>query len=414
MTSFGRGRPLIPFAAALTVVGIAVLSFSMSGKRQALASPPPLPSRLHKAITRASCSLPVAQQLKAVKTFREMLPVFRHPRCFNCHGGLDITDSIRHEGAEFVPKGMNPRAMLTAEKRKELHEQCDLCHTEVRGSMTRLDGTQLAGWMVAPQPMLWNGKSDERLCLDMKRFEENADSFVSHIKTDHGEVQFIEAAYHGVRALSPKERTSRGIVPEPPPGSQSDLVAKARKWKELLEGQWKEQPECGCVLPQIRLQIHHRSEIDPTHATHRLGWVGFSGEANFEVSLAAVHEAEGRIYFRGEKSLFRPLQTYFADKRCKGTASQQEEWLWTAEVDMASEEMTLQWSSTRSEEKGEGECITGGYRSQVPLDPLLFGGQSLEPLVLPLDRDTVQVTGEEEDGSAREWLKIKVIAAPAK
>ena len=408
MTLRERGRRLIPFAFALTASGFAVLSFSTTGQRAALASPPPLPPRLLTAISGPSCPLPVDQQVKAVKAFREMMPVFRHPRCFNCHGGLDITDSTKHEGAEFVPDGMNPRALMTPPQRKALHENCDVCHSSVRGAMTRLDGTQLAGWLMAPEPMMWTGKSDERLCLDAKRFEAVPDSFVDHVLTDHGEVQFIEAAYHGVRGLSPKDRTANGIVPEPPPGSQRDLVAKARKWVQLVDGHWKkasgttEPSECGCVLPKIKLQVHHRSAIDPTHVTHRTGWVGFSGDANFEVSLAAVHEAQGRIYYTGEKSLVRSLHPYFVDKRCQGTASQKEEWLWSAEVDTASEKMTLRWSSTSSKEKGQAECITGGHRTRMPLEPSIFGGQSEEPLVMPLDIDTAQVTGKEEHGSGQE------------
>ena len=74
--------------------------------------------------------------------------------------------------------------------------------------------------------------------------------------------------------------------------------------------------------------------------------------------------------------------------------------------------MTLRWSFTSSEEKGQAECITGGHRTRMPLEPSIFGGQSLDPLVMPLDSETVQVTGKEEQGSGQEWLKIKVIGAP--
>jgi hypothetical protein len=88
--------------------------------------------------------------------------------------------------------------------------------------------------------------------------------------------------------------------------------------------------------------------------------------------------------------------------------------MWSAEVDTASEKMKLQWSFTTSEEEGRAECITGGHRTRMPLEPSIFGGQSLEPLVMPLDSETVQVTGKEEKGSGREWVTIKVVAAPGK
>ena len=417
MPSWDRGPRLIPVA--LLLIGVAFMGFSPPGQGPATAPPPPLPPRLLNAIKGPSCSLPVGQQIKAVTAFREMMPVFRHPRCFNCHGGMDITDSTRHEGAEFVPDGMDPRALLTAPQRRDLHENCDLCHSSVRGTMSRQDGTQLAGWLVAPQPMLWTGKSDETLCLDMKRFEAVPDSFVDHMETDHGEVQFIEAAFHGVRGLSPKERTARGIVPEPPPGNQRSLVAKARKWVQLVDGHWKEGPgtrepsQCGCVLPQIKLQVYHRSAIDPNHISHRAGQIGFSGDADFEVTLTAVHEAQGRVWYTGTKSLVRPLRVYHAAPGCRGTASEKEDWLWSAEVDAQSEQMTLEWGFTTSEERGQSVCIRGGYRSEMPLDPSIFGGQSDEPLVMPLDSAaTRELTAKEEDGSGQEWLKVKVLEVP--
>ena len=181
---------------------------------------------------------------------------------------------------------------------------------------------------------------------------------------------------------------------------------------DLVGDGYTASPECGCVVPDIKLQVEHRSAIDPTHITHRAGHVGFSGDAKFEVTLAKVHEAQGRIWYQGTKSLVRPLQVYFVATGCQGTASEREDWLWSVEVDTASEKMKLQWGFTTSEEKGEGVCTRGGHRSRMPLYPSIFGGQSLEPLVMPLDRDTAQVTEKEEHGNGLEWLKIKVIAAP--
>ena len=109
----------------------------------------------------------------------------------------------------------------------------------------------------------------------------------------------------------------------------------------------------------------------------------------------------------------RPLQVYFAAKGCQGTASEREDWLWSAEVDSASEKMKLQWGFTTSEEKGEGVCTGGGHSSRMPLDPSIFGGQSDESLVIPLDSGaTKEITAKEDHGSGQEWLKIKVIAAP--
>ena len=323
MTRRERGRRLVPFAAALTVVGVVVLSFSTSGHRPALAAPPLMPQRPLDAMSAPACPLPVGQQIKSVKAFGKMLPTFRHPRCINCHGGLDIK-SKRHPGYEHArafPK--DPRKdLLTMPERADLHANCDVCHTNIKGELTRLDGTKLTGWLVAPMPMNFvdrtgKKKSDKEMCLQMKRFEPTGTQFVDHLKTDHGEIKFIEAAFNGDRALDSANLVDHKIRIQKPPGSQASLIELAQTWvKEVGDG-YTASPECGCVVPNIKLQVHHRSAIDPTHVTHRAGWVGFSGDANFEVSMAAVHEAQGRIYYTGEKSLVRSLQPYFADKRCQ-------------------------------------------------------------------------------------------------
>jgi hypothetical protein len=153
--------------------------------------------------------------------------------------------------------------------------------------------------------------------------------------------------------------------------------------------------------------------MDPSHFTHRSGWVGFSGTVDYEVTLTPVHEAQGRIWYQGEKSVVRPLQVYYVARGCRGTASEKEDWLWSAEVDSASDQMKLQWGFTTSEEKGEGVCITGGYRSRAPLNPSIFGGGNHEPLQVPLDSGaTGQFTAKEEQGSGQEWLTVKVMAVP--
>ena len=191
MTPTGRGHRLIPFAVALTAIGVAFLGFSTPGQRPAHAAPAPLPSRLLMAISGGSCPLSVGQQVKAVKAFEEMMPVFRHDRCFNCHGNFDIT-SEQHEGSDVAQEsGLDPRSFLTIQERKKLHAGCGGCHSNVKGSLTRRDGTKLDGWLVAPKPMLWDDKDDEELCMQMKQFEPTGAQFVDHLKTDHNEIDSL-------------------------------------------------------------------------------------------------------------------------------------------------------------------------------------------------------------------------------
>ena len=134
----------------------------------------------------SSCPVPIGKQMEAIGAFAEMLPVFRHPRCMNCHGGLDIM-SERHPGADDIVPMANPLDV----------EQCQQCH----------DG--LPGWRQPGSPVFFVDKSDEELCLQMKRFESTGDKFVEHIFNDHGDIQFIAAGFVGDRALGEELTGSR-------------------------------------------------------------------------------------------------------------------------------------------------------------------------------------------------------------
>jgi len=87
MRSFLNGRAgagTVISLAAIVVVGM----FSMRLARQQ-ASPTPL------------------------QLFQKMLPVVRHPRCMNCHGGVNPADSTKHGGGAITV------------------EACEQCHTDV-------------------------------------------------------------------------------------------------------------------------------------------------------------------------------------------------------------------------------------------------------------------------------------------
>ena len=81
--------------------------------------------------------------------------------------------------------------------------------------------------------MLWVGKDDEQLCISVKGFEENADSFISHIRCDHGEIEFVTAAFEGMRGLDSATMDLYDVVEERPPSSMAELIARpagGRSW----------------------------------------------------------------------------------------------------------------------------------------------------------------------------------------
>ena len=137
--------------------------------------------------------------------------------------------------------------------------------------------------------VLWTGKSDEDLCLDMKRFETDGAQFIDHMETDHKEIQFIEAAFNGDRALG-EALKAYGLVIEKPPGTQAELVAKARRWVNALNGIWKDPPECGCVRPKVELTM--KSEVTGTAN-------GGTIAGDFTATVALKADTPG-VTFRGE------------------------------------------------------------------------------------------------------------------
>lgn len=176
----------------------------------------------------------------AVKAFAEMLPVFRHDRCSNCHGGMDMFSGA-HPGADQLDEKLNPRTLpMTKEFVGKFENQCKDCH----------DG--LRGWTVTPPSLFFVDKDDEKLCMQMKGFgNDTGAKFVSHIQNDHGGIQFIAAGFAGDRALGKQGLKDHGLVAQPPPGTQLQLEARARNWVAWMGGNWVGDPACGCVMPKI-------------------------------------------------------------------------------------------------------------------------------------------------------------------
>jgi hypothetical protein len=125
MTARTRISPVHAALYAFGVVGIAgaSLGFSSSHPRPALAPPPKKSPLLLTGSDGPSCPLSIKQQVDAVKAFGEMLPVFRHPRCINCHGGLDPM-SDRHPGKGQIEDITDRDSLLAA---------CQDCHDGLKG-----------------------------------------------------------------------------------------------------------------------------------------------------------------------------------------------------------------------------------------------------------------------------------------
>jgi hypothetical protein len=255
-------------------------------------------------------------------------------------------------------------------------------------------------------------KSNEELCLQMKRMEENADSFESHIKKDHNTIQFIKAGYAGDRALGDEELARLELKREPPKGTQADLAAKASKWVKLLDGNWKEPPgtpasppsKCGCVMPEIKLEVHHTqiSEYPKGLPSKE------ESEAKFEVKLEPSGD-ERLNMFAGEHRLNREIKMTLPPT-CKGKASRQERWLVYALVDSVTGSIKVRHTAFDDEPKGEIVCNQGRGTARMGIFPGHVSMVNWET-VIPADSGSKTVTRNEM--GTRESLTITVLEVPA-
>lgn len=405
---FTRHDPL-SYAFALAILSVVYIAYA-SPQRNPPNSLVPL---LHARMTAsgASCGLPVGKQVRAVKAFAEMLPVFRHPRCANCHGDFDITSSDVHSGSVAANESkLDPRSLLTVPQRIALHQGCVTCHSQIQGKAVRqqlTSRTVVTGWMVPPAPMLWVGKDDEQLCMLVKGFEENADSFISHVRFDHGEIQFLKAAFEGKRALDSATMDLYDVVREPPPSSLAELITQGSKWAKLVDDQWKDSPECGCVMPKIKLKVEHTWMSDtPGGVPSRE-----SADAQFEAKLEPVGDARPN-YFQGEISYVRVVNMTLPSF-CTGKASVKERWRFTAFLDPESGSVRVWHARIPEEPSGEIVCRQGGGTARMLIDPgvvaSVFGAGEM---VIPADSTSKKVQGSMLN--VRESLAITVLEVPGK
>jgi hypothetical protein len=345
--------------------------------------------------------------VKAVKAFAEMMPVFRHPRCLNCHGGLDPY-SDRHPGSGALDE--LDLTLLTRELRDSVsRQQCGDCHDNIR----REDHpTKKGGWMIPNPPVFFvdgtgEAKSDEELCLQMKWMEPVADSFVSHIERDHGTIQFIEAGFEGDRALGDEGLIEAKLKKEPPPGTQLQLTEKARKWVGLVgkEG-YKSSRECGCVKPRIKLKVHHTQVLKVPYGIPSQE----SSEARFEVTLTPMGD-QRPDYHQGQFSQTREIKMTLP-AYCKGGARRQERWEFTARVDSASGDITV-WHHLLDEAPTGGlQCRTsrgtGGEPNAFPATGATVIGTG--EMVIPADSSRKTVRFRDRSMGFEESLTITVVA----
>lgn len=230
-----RARAITPLLVAFILLIVAFAWDSGPGTASATPSSRPVVQ------AGGSCPLTSAQVVNSVKTFARMMPVFRHPRCSNCHGGIprplpnNGEPSINHVGIVDMDSTDNNRT-------------CEECHVAEWGSPGAPD---------------WSG-SDVRLCQGLhRRFQGDAPKFLGHILNDNGDPPgFVDLGFKGERGLIDggktiyESETGRRLVAAKPPGTHAQFMQLARDWVAAQGGQFVGDAACGCVVDSVEIRFH--------------------------------------------------------------------------------------------------------------------------------------------------------------
>ncbi|HSE51196.1 MAG TPA: hypothetical protein VLB00_03355, partial [Gemmatimonadales bacterium] len=244
-------RAITPVLATLTGLVIAIGWDSGTGTVSATPAGGPVVQ------SGGSCPLTAAQELNSIKTFLKMMPVFRHPRCLNCHGGIPrpLPEMVR--GADGVIRRGPPvrHAGVVDMDTTDDNRTCEECHVDEWG-----------GALGAPT---WTDKSDMSLCRGMHvGFPNDAAGFIDHIVRDGGHPPgFITLAFQGKRGLLDagetiyEAETGRKITAQPPPGTHVQLIQQAKDWVAAQGGQFVGDKDCGCTVDRLEVKIQSSMTI---------------------------------------------------------------------------------------------------------------------------------------------------------
>jgi len=112
--------------------------------------------------------------------FDPIASVVMHPRCINCHQA----ESPRQTDARIVHRPLVVRG-------KDGHgaptQQCQTCHQEMNTADGFVPG--VANWHLAPLSMLWEGRTKQQICEQMKDPTRNGgrrtpEEIIEHMKAD--------------------------------------------------------------------------------------------------------------------------------------------------------------------------------------------------------------------------------------
>ena len=197
-----------------------------------------------------------------------MMPTFTHPRCLNCHGGVQPwLQNGGHIGGKIKPKDPNtfkddngkdtgiPFEFLGSPFQNP--QACQDCHSGLRG------------WSM-PAPQKWFvGKDAVHLCKQIKEMSGGLVNFREHIEKEDP-IKFIQESFKGTRGLDENGKATlfnagREFKNEPPPIPFGEFVRQAKTWASAMRvppsdgtASWQMEGTCGCEALRYALELKYR------------------------------------------------------------------------------------------------------------------------------------------------------------
>ncbi|MGA9521204.1 MAG: FecR family protein, partial [Myxococcaceae bacterium] len=179
------------------------------------------------------CNITPEQVQAAAKLFEQMKPVLRHPRCANCHGGMDVfTKGSGHFGGTAFDEEQVIETKWATCSSVNCHDAAPTLSQDPEQQQWRQGMTTGLKWGALP---------DQELCVAMKRSRMTSQQFLDHLRIDAR----VKLGFQGLRG-----HLSLPLDEEPPPMKHEDFIALAGKWVQALGGDTNWLPiECGCQAP---------------------------------------------------------------------------------------------------------------------------------------------------------------------
>jgi hypothetical protein len=257
----------------------------------------------------AECPLSETKQLEAVRRFKALMPVFHHPRCANCHGGIDFFSAgyeDLHGGAavEMIDGEVRGPDGSVISRRRPDFTTCGTCH----------DAAAPRRWEF-PHPGMdisFAGRSAGQICEQIKRSGSSGDpsSFLeNHIQDD----ALIRLGFEG-------RRGHKTLSPLPPPMTAAEFNAKVASWLESMkieENDWPQPASCGCIAPEVWYgTVTYQQVLDVTNDEGDYAWVADSSLLYWTDGYPGKLKAQAEFNFDGPEGYWTAKGRYDAISPC--------------------------------------------------------------------------------------------------